>query len=119
MVSSTVAQYYLVRGRNVLVQIPLPEGVREPGDNTERWRPKQERMGRPAGDSPIKLVKGTPSFVDPTKEGKVAYLSDQPASLQCLVWCGVVNQPVELACGNLVCASCCCKWVEESGQVCK
>ena len=42
---------------------------------------------------------------------------DQTANLLCPLCCGVLSQPVELACGNLVCANCCCKWIEVSGDV--
>ena len=80
--------------------------------------------GRPAGyTSPAeavghikRLVRDAPLYVDQSVE-EVTYVSDQTASLQCLLCCGVVNQPVELACSNLVCASCCCNWIKVSGQV--
>ena len=44
------------------------------------------------------------------------YTTDQTSTLLCPLCCGVLYQP-ELACGSLVCASCCCRWVEVSGQV--
>ena len=43
------------------------------------------------------------------------YDSDQTKNLLCPLCSGVLNQPVELACGNLVCANCCCRWIHLSG----
>ena len=30
------------------------------------------------------------------------------------ICCMVLNQPVELACGSIVCGSCCCQWIKYS-----
>jgi hypothetical protein len=32
----------------------------------------------------------------------------------CPICCDVLNQPIELACGSLVCARCYCRWIELS-----
>ena len=55
-------------------------------------------------------------FIDST-EVVVYSTPNQTANLLCPVCCGVLSQPVELACGNLVCANCCCKWIEVSEDV--
>ena len=34
--------------------------------------------------------------------------------LSCSICCMVLNQPVELACGSIICASCCCQWIKYS-----
>ena len=55
-----------------------------------------------------------PHFVE---SSDVVYTTDQTSTLLCPLCCGVLNQPIELACGSLVCASCCSRWIEVSGQV--
>ncbi len=56
-----------------------------------------------------------PCLVDSADE--VEYVSEQAASLLCQVCSQVVSQPVQLACENLVCASCCRRWIQVSGGV--
>ena len=38
------------------------------------------------------------------------------ANLLCPICCDILNQPIELACGSLVCALCCCRWIELSSK---
>ena len=61
------------------------------------------------------LAKSLPSFVDSAEE--VIYTSDQDATVLCPLCLEVLDQPIELACSNLVCAICCTKWIERSGTV--
>ena len=61
------------------------------------------------------LVKSLPRFVDSAEE--VIYTSDQAATLLCPLCLEVLDQPTELACNNLVCVNCCCKWIKRSGTV--
>ena len=82
----------------------------------------RKNRGRPSGYSPAaaiahikQLVKSLPHFVDSAEE--VIYTSDQAATLLCPLCLEVLDQPIELACSNLVCANCCCKWIERSGTV--
>ena len=46
----------------------------------------------------------------------VEYLPEHVANLLCLICCDVLNEPIELACGSLVCALCCCTWIELSSK---
>ena len=87
-------------------------------------RKAQKRRGRPAGFSPTdaiahigQLVETSPPFVHPSDTA--VYTSDGTESFECVLCSNVLIQPVELGCSNLVCAACCCKWVEVSGEVCK
>jgi len=57
-----------------------------------------------------------PSFVDATEE----VVPEQTTNLLCPLYLRVLDKPVELACDSLdslVCASCCCRWIELSGKV--
>ena len=38
--------------------------------------------------------------------------------LSCSICCMVLNQPVELACGSIVCASCCRQWIKHTKPPC-
>ena len=83
-----------------------------------------KRRGRPAGFSLAdaithigQLMQARASFVDSSDE--VVYTFNGTAPFECALCSCVVNQPVELQCSSLVCAACCCKCVEMSGQVCK
>ena len=38
------------------------------------------------------------------------------ANLVCPIFCDILNQPIELACGALVCAQCCCRCIQLSPQ---
>ncbi len=42
-------------------------------------------------------------------------MSEQATCLLCHLCSEVVSQPVELECESLVCASCCCRWIQVSG----
>ena len=53
-----------------------------------------------------------PSYVDTTD--KVEYLPENAANVLCPICCDVLNHPIELACGSLVCAHCCYRWIELS-----
>ena len=46
----------------------------------------------------------------------VVYVTDLSTTLECPLCCCVLSQPVELDCRRLVCARCCCKWLELSGE---
>jgi len=58
-------------------------------------------------------VSDHPGFVDSPEE--VEYVSEQATSLLCHLCSEVVSQPVE--CESLVCASCCCRWIQVSRSV--
>jgi len=60
-------------------------------------------------------VSDHPGFVDSPEE--VEYVSEQATSLLCHLCSEVVSQPVELECESLVCASCCCRWIQVSRSV--
>lgn len=55
-----------------------------------------------------------PPFTD-TSDNAV-YTTDLSTTLDCPQCCYFLSQPVELDCGRLVCAHCCCKWLELSGE---
>ncbi len=85
-----------------------------------KW--SRKNRGRPSGFSPAaavahihQLVVDRPSFVESLQE--VEYIGDHATVLACPLCLKVLDQPVELACDALVCASCCCKWIEMSGGV--
>ena len=95
------------------------DAITRGGGQNKRAR---KNRGRPSGYSPTaayahikQLVKSLPHFVDSAEE--VIYTSDQAATLLCPLCLEVLDQPIELACSNLVCANCCCKWIERSGTV--
>lgn len=51
----------------------------------------------------------------PAEESVPQYESKPLISkLTCSICCMVLNQPVELACGSIVCASCCRQWIKYS-----
>ena len=79
----------------------------------------RKNRGRPSGCSPSatiehirRLVHNQPSYVDSTDE--VEYLQEHVANLLCPICCDILKQPIELSCGRLVCAHCCCRWIELS-----
>lgn len=84
-------------------------------------RPKKEtkNRGRPSLDGPDALARSIEKFAPPTvhvKHDAEAYslLPGAPMSLEdleCSICYGVLDQPVELPCGKLACASCCVEWV--------
>ena len=85
-----------------------------------RHKRARKNHGCPGGCSPAaaiqQLVRNQPRFID--SQDEVEYTSsEQMANLLCPLCCGVLDQPVELACDRLVCASCCCRWIEVSGEV--
>lgn len=74
----------------------------------------------PTASSPAVVIRhvkevASPPLVDP--EESVTFCDNLPQSLECPLCCCVVNQPVELACNSLVCAACCCRWIEHKGGV--
>ena len=95
------------------------DAITRGGGQNKRAR---KNRGRPSGYSPTaaiahikQLVKSLPHFVDSAEE--VIYTSDQAATLLCPICLEVLDQPIELACSNLVCGNCCCKWIERSGTL--
>ena len=95
------------------------DAITRGGGQNKRAR---KNRGRPSGYSPTaaiahikQLVKSLPHFVDSAEE--VIYTSDQAATLLCPLCLEVLDQPIELACSNLVCGNCCCKWIERSGTL--
>ncbi len=85
-----------------------------------KW--SRKNRGRPSGFSLAaavahihQLVIDHPSFVESLEE--VEYIGDHATALACPLCLEVLDQPVELACDALACASCCCKWIEMSGGV--
>ena len=91
------------------------EVLEKGGGQNKRAR---KSRGCPSGCSPKEslahihtLVHHQPSF----DAEEVEYDPDRTINLLCQLCSGVLNQPVELACGNLVCANCCCRWIHLSG----
>ena len=80
---------------------------------------KTEDGGRYSGEtarSILKHIKDTaPESFLPAEESVPQYESKLLISqLSCSNCCMVLNQPVELTCGSIVCASCCCQWIKYS-----
>ena len=55
-----------------------------------------------------------PPYVDSTDD--VQYLPEHVANILCPICCDILKQPIDLACGSLVCAHCCCRWIELSSK---
>ena len=58
------------------------------------------------------------------EESEVVYVDDNAthinelsSTLTCPICLQVLNQPVELACGALMCADCCCRWLQVSDRL--
>ena len=62
------------------------------------------------------LTHNQPSYVDSTDE--VEYLPEHVANLLCPICCDTLKQPIKLACGRLVCAHCCCRWIVSPKPTC-
>ena len=78
--------------------------------------------GRPTASSPTAVIRHvqeipSPALIDAGEKENLTFCDKLPESLVCPLCCSVVDQPVELACNNLVCASCCCKWIQHKAGV--
>ena len=73
--------------------------------------------GRPSGETPLSILEhihhiAPESFLP--DEDKVPLYESESSQLSCPICCTVLDQPVELACGSIICASCCRQWIQHS-----
>ena len=93
------------------------ESTARPGKRSREKR----NVGRPSKGSTQSLIKSIRDLVHsaiPVPSSKGQYLDEQQrlSHIQCSVCLDVLSLPVELGCNNLVCADCCCKWIEITGN---
>ena len=102
--------------RSAIIWMQLLEGRSKQASIKKLWTSiRIQPCGSNWTHETCSLQKSFPSFVDSAKE--VMYTSHQAAILLCPLCLGVLDQPIELVCSNLVWASCCSKWIEKSGTV--
>ena len=103
-----------------MVSEHLETMARRGGQNKKTVKKRGHSLGFSLADTIahiVQLIQTRASFVVSSDE--VVYTFNGTAPFECALCSCVVNQPVELQCSSLVCAACCCKCVEMSGQVCK
>ena len=80
---------------------------------------EKRHVGRPSKGSMQSLITSVRELVQCATpvSSKLQYVDEQLSPhLECPICLAVLSQPVELGCRNLVCADCCCKWMEVTGS---
>ena len=68
--------------------------------------------GRPEGFSPVAAVHHMWSLAPSPLDTPPSCRGDDCTTGHCPLCLGVLERPLELGCGKVVCASCCCRWVQ-------
>ena len=73
--------------------------------------------GRPCGLSPAAAVEYFKSLAPPSHHSPEVCLAEDSSAGECVLCRSFLREPVELACGVMVCCNCCCRWVEVSNAL--
>lgn len=89
-------------------------------DGEQNQKGKRGR-GRPSGETLLSVLDHISQIVPESflpDEDKVPLYESESSHLCCPICCTVLDQPVELACGGIICASCCRQWIQMSNVSC-
>lgn len=73
--------------------------------------------GRPSGETPLSILEHIQQIAPESflpDEDKAPLYESESSQLSCPICCTVLDQPVELVCGSIICASCCHQWVQHN-----
>ena len=75
-----------------------------------------KHKGRPPGETPKVLLQYLQSMASPNSSEQPTPQSDTSdflaERLHCPICTFILNRPVEISCGAVVCLDCCCKWIQ-------
>ena len=77
-----------------------------------------KNRGRPQEDSVPAVIRHIRALAPPTHTPLDSdCYSELAKSLQCPLCLDVLHQPIELTCGAMVCADCCCQWLQHNDKL--
>ena len=78
---------------------------------------KRARQEKEGGLSPAAAVEYFKSLAPPSHHSPEVCLAEDSYAGECVLCRSFLREPVELACGVMVCCNCCCRWVEVSNAL--